>query len=157
MQIRGRHYGAQAAQSSGPVGTSEPRQNQRATRIGDDRWDTPHSIIGRSDPGEIPMKGRSRLYRAESRRIDQHSDPAPSSHKNRFVGPVRRGTAEWDTAHSLSDSSVTGRPDPDRQVTYGVEHQTDKSVPTRQPKKRQRSGSSHSERDSAEVEIQDLR
>eukprot|EP00971_Amphidinium_carterae_P227438 4511093-Amphidinium_carterae.1 len=145
MQVRGRHYGAQT------------RQNQCATRIGDDQWGTPHSIIDRSVPGEIPMKGRSKLCRAESRRIDRHSDPASSRQKNHVVGPVRKGTAGWYTAHSVSDSSVTGRPDPDRRVTYGVEHQTDESVPTRQPKKRQRSGSSYSERDSAEVEIQDLR
>eukprot|EP00971_Amphidinium_carterae_P232693 4617816-Amphidinium_carterae.1 len=150
MQVRGRHYGAQVAQSSKSVDISEPRQNQRATRIGDDQWDTPHSIIDRSDPGEIPMKGRSKLYCAESRRIDRHSDPSSSRQKNHVVGSVRKGTAGWDTAHSIIDSSVTGRPDPDRRVTYGVEHQTDKSVPTKQPRKRQRSGSSYSERDSAE-------
>eukprot|EP00971_Amphidinium_carterae_P219903 4365337-Amphidinium_carterae.1 len=106
MQIRGRHYGAQAAQCSRSVDINEPRErargNQCVTRIGNDQWDTPHSIIDRSVSGEIPMKGRSKLYRAGSRRIDRHSDPASS-------------------------------------------HQTDKSVPTQQPRKRQRSGSSSAE------------
>eukprot|EP00971_Amphidinium_carterae_P050962 1003375-Amphidinium_carterae.1 len=60
------------------------------------------------------MKGRSNLYRTESRRIDRHSVPASSRQKNYVEGPVRKGTAGWDTAHSLSDSSVTGRPEPDR-------------------------------------------
>eukprot|EP00971_Amphidinium_carterae_P129868 2572479-Amphidinium_carterae.1 len=59
MQVRGRHYGAQSAQSFRPVDLSEPRQNQCATRIGDDQWGTPHSILDRSASGEIPMKGRS--------------------------------------------------------------------------------------------------
>eukprot|EP00971_Amphidinium_carterae_P255400 5070239-Amphidinium_carterae.3 len=84
-------------------------------------------------------------------------DPSASRQKNLYVGPVRRETAEWDTAHSIIDGSVTGRLDPERRVTYGVEHQTDRSVPTQHPRKRQRSGSSYSERDSTEAEIQDLR
>eukprot|EP00971_Amphidinium_carterae_P285845 5675625-Amphidinium_carterae.1 len=57
------------------------------------------------------MKGRSKLYRTESRRLDRNSAPA-SSHES---------VSKW------------------------------------HPKKRQRSDSSYSERDSAEVEIQDLR
>eukprot|EP00971_Amphidinium_carterae_P275514 5466756-Amphidinium_carterae.1 len=47
MQVRGKHYGVQGARSSKPVDISEPRQNQRTTRIGDDQWGTPHSIIDR--------------------------------------------------------------------------------------------------------------
>eukprot|EP00971_Amphidinium_carterae_P346624 6488209-Amphidinium_carterae.1 len=69
------------------------------------------------------MKGRSKLYRTESRRLGRHSVPASSHQKIHVEGPVRKGTAEWDTAYSLSDSSVTGPPEPDRRVNYGVEHQ----------------------------------
>eukprot|EP00971_Amphidinium_carterae_P182077 3613494-Amphidinium_carterae.1 len=96
------------------------------------------------------MKGRSKLYRTESRRLDRHSVPASSRQKSHVEKPVRKGTAEWDTANSLGDSSVTGRPEPDRRMNHGVEHQTYESVSKWQPKKRQRSDSSYSERGSAE-------
>eukprot|EP00971_Amphidinium_carterae_P127947 2534042-Amphidinium_carterae.1 len=74
--------------------------------------------------------------------------------------PARTVTTEWDTPHPIVDRSVTGWLDPDQRDDYGVEHHTDRSVSTRHPRKRQRSESSdpsYSERDDAEIEIQDLR
>eukprot|EP00971_Amphidinium_carterae_P132452 2623316-Amphidinium_carterae.1 len=150
MQNRGSHYKAQVASSSRNVDVVEPMKSHCAIRIGDDQCGTPQSIIDGSVTGEIPMKGRSKLFRAESCRKDRYMDPASSCQENLHMGPARMVTTEWDTPHSIIDGSVTGRLDLDRRVAYRVEHHTNRSVPTHHPRKHQRSGSSYSERDSAE-------
>eukprot|EP00971_Amphidinium_carterae_P199648 3962657-Amphidinium_carterae.2 len=63
----------------------------------------------------------------------------------------------WVILRSPPGRSVTGRLDLDRRDAYGVEHHADRSVSTRHPRKRQRSDSSYSEHDDADIEIQDLR
>eukprot|EP00971_Amphidinium_carterae_P258351 5127868-Amphidinium_carterae.1 len=131
MQNRGSHYKAQVASSSRHVDAVEPMQSHCATRIGDDQWGTPHSHSNGSVTGEIPMKGRSKLFRAKSCRPDRYMDPASSRQENLHMGPAGMVTTAWDTPHSSIDGSVTGRLDPDRRVAYRVEHHTDKSIPIR--------------------------
>eukprot|EP00971_Amphidinium_carterae_P010567 208848-Amphidinium_carterae.1 len=120
---------------------------------------TPRSLSDGSATGEIPLKGRSKLFRAESCRKDRYMDPASSCQENLHMEPARMVTFEWDAPHSRCDGSVTGRLDADRRVAYRVVHHTDRieCTNTYDPRKRQRSDSSYSERDGAEVEIQDLR
>eukprot|EP00971_Amphidinium_carterae_P148568 2945583-Amphidinium_carterae.1 len=71
--------------------------------------------------------------------------------------PARMVTTAWDTPNPIIGTSVSGRLGPDRQDVNRVEHHADMNVPTRPSRKRQRSDSSYSERDDAEIEIQDLR
>eukprot|EP00971_Amphidinium_carterae_P267837 5313707-Amphidinium_carterae.1 len=85
-----------------------PMQSHCATWVGDDQWDIAHSRCDGSVTGEIPMKGRSKLFRAESYRTDRYMDPASPCQKNLHMGPARRVTTEWDTAHLLSDGSPDG-------------------------------------------------
>eukprot|EP00971_Amphidinium_carterae_P129672 2568583-Amphidinium_carterae.1 len=84
-------------------------------------------------------------------------DPATHCQEGQHVEPVRMVMIGRDTPHSIIDRSVSGRSDPNRKVSYQVERQTDQSVITHPPRKRQRSDSSYSEREDAEIEIQDLR
>eukprot|EP00971_Amphidinium_carterae_P293557 5828185-Amphidinium_carterae.1 len=79
MRSRGKHYGTHGAQSSTNVDTGECRKSQCTTRSGDDQWGNPYSLSDRRASGEIPTKGRSKLYRTESRRLEHHSVPASST------------------------------------------------------------------------------
>eukprot|EP00971_Amphidinium_carterae_P040058 786400-Amphidinium_carterae.1 len=118
----------------------------------------PNPIIGRNASGRsAPMMGRSKQCHAEPCHEDHYMDSATSRHEVHRVEPARMVTTEWDTPNPIIGRSVSGRLGPDRRDVDRVEHHADMNVPTRPSRKRQRSDSSYSERNDAEIEMQDLR
>eukprot|EP00971_Amphidinium_carterae_P057329 1133654-Amphidinium_carterae.1 len=115
------------------------------------------------------MQNRGSHYRtqsASSHRREDMTGPMESRYAARN-GEDRRGIPS-----TRSDRDVTGeipgmgrtvgkvipdRSDPTQNVPYQVERQANPNVTTYPPRKRQRSDSSYSEREDAEIEIQELR
>eukprot|EP00971_Amphidinium_carterae_P181625 3603274-Amphidinium_carterae.1 len=157
MQNRGSHYRTQSASSHRHEDVAGPMKSRCAARNGDDQRDIPHLLSDRDVTGEIPRKGWLKRSHAESDNGAQFVDPATHCQEGQHVEPVRKVMTGRDNPHLLSDRSVSGRSDPNRKVSYQVERQANPSVITHPPRKRQRSDSSYSDREDAEIEIQDLR